>query len=121
MTCPHIELLWFCLGGGILAALIYVLAAYLRGTGPNTLQVFAAMILGIGFFGTLHLMYGAVCPDQLVEVEVLPKQEGGHVGEYSTKIKIETLHALDILVGGLFLLYLAFRGLVTLCQHPDHL
>jgi hypothetical protein len=77
-----------------------------------------AMFLGVLLAGALHLMYGALCPINLVEV-----YKEGHVKASPSEITVEIniLHAFDLLIGGLFLVYLPFRGLKHIYLKPDQL
>ena len=65
-------------------------------------------MLGIALAAALHLMYGAVFPEFLVEVL---DQKDKHLHPPEIKVKIDTIHAMDILVGGTFLVFLACKGL----------
>lgn len=125
MTCWSVPLLPLCVGGGILAGGFILISARRRGveaTPLHVLQIFAATTLGVGFAGTAHLMYGAFCPEQLVEVEVYDRDRHRlEPPEVILSRKIDTMHALDILIGGAFLLYLSYRGLKAIYWNPEHL
>src|SRR4051794_10372550 len=124
-TCPSISLLPVCIGGGLLAGGFLFFFARRKGVEANSLhllQVFAAAALGVALGGTLHLMYGAACPDQLVEVEVHDRDKKRlELPEIEISVKVDNMHKLDILLGGTFLVYLSYRGLKTLYQNPTHL
>jgi len=124
-TCPDIPLLLCCIVGGVLAGVIQYISIRQRDLNISVLpilQIFAAGSLGFGIGGTVHSMYGAICPRQLVDVQVLTADKKvleAPVIEIS--VKMEAMHKADILLGSAFLLYLSYRGLKTLYRNPDHL
>jgi uncharacterized membrane protein len=113
MDAPQIPLLPVCLIGGSLAGLAYLVWAKAR---RNVILCLEAVMLGIALAGTLHLMYGAVFPEHLVEV--LDKNDK-HLHPPEIKVKLDTIHTLDILVGGVFLVFLACRGLLAIIRQQE--
>lgn len=113
MTAPEIPLLPICLAGGAIAAIAYLLFAKAK---RNIIHSLEAVMLGIALAGTLHLMYGAVFPEHLVEVI---DQNDKHLHPPEIRVKLDTIHTLDIVVGGVFLLFLACRGLWVIIRHKE--
>jgi hypothetical protein len=113
MTAPEIPLLAACLTGGGLVAVLYLIFAKAK---RNVIHCLEAVMLGIALGAAFHLMYGAIFPEHLVEVF---DKTDKHLHPPEIKIKIETLHVLDILVGGAFLVFLACRGIWAIIRHQD--
>ncbi len=113
MAAPEIPLLPICLGGGALAGITHLLFAK---TKRNIIHTLESVMLGIALAGTLHLMYGAVFPEYLVEVI---DQNDKQLHPPEIKVKLDTIHTLDIVVGGVFLLFLAGRGLWVIIRHQE--
>jgi hypothetical protein len=113
MDAPQIPLLPVCLAGGALTGLAYLFFARAK---RNVILCLEAVMLGIALAGTIHLMYGAVFPQHLAKVL---DQNDKHLHPPEVKVKLDTIHTLDILVGGVFLVFLACRGLLAIIRHED--
>lgn len=113
MAAPEIPLLHICLGGGAVAGTAYLVFARAK---RDVILCLEAVMLGIALAAALHLMYGAVFPEFLVEVF---DQQDKHLHPPEIKVKIDTIHAMDILVGGTFLVFLACKGLWAIIRHQD--
>jgi hypothetical protein len=113
MAAPEIPLLPICLGGGAFAGIAYLVFAKAK---RNIIHSLESVMLGIALAGTLHLMYGAVFPEHLVEIL---DQNDKRLHPPEIKVKLDTIHTLDIVVGGVFLLFLACRGLWVIIRHKE--
>lgn len=122
MKCVDVSFFWTCVAGIVIAGSIFAICALRSGADfPNAIFVLA-MVAGYGGASALHLVYGTVCLDQLVEVKVF---DAKHVElsapAISHTLSMEGMHRVDIFVLGGFLFLLSCRGLIAFCQHPDRI
>jgi hypothetical protein len=127
--CFEINVLWSCLVGLFLAAALYWFCAWLKKVPPHFVLWGEAMSLGALLFGALHLLYAAFCPINLVEVydqnnkllhppEIRVGEETSENNKSAIRIAVHPLHFFELIIGGLFVLYLPSRGLKHICQNP---
>ena len=74
-----------------------------------------AITLGFLLAGAVHLSYGALCPNELVEVFDKDEKRLHHP---NITVKIEMLHRLDIWIGSGFLIFTTGRALRKIYQNP---
>jgi hypothetical protein len=114
--CVEVDLFWWCVLGATVASLLFLHSCRTKHVDVGYL-LFVAAVSGIAVAGGLHLIYCAACPPYLVE---LFDEQGTRLNAESVRVSMDTMHRLDLVVGGGFLVFMSAKEFAKLYRNPSH-